>query len=125
MKFNWRFKGAFCSKRRNVKGCSNDKRRYKRREKLRGNSGDDDRVRSWDNIIPNDSLFEHLSSEAKLLWTMYGGDRGNAKSFWIAKTSTPKCALELFAQKIASFHCSRQGGKLHLTVLFYNGKLEI
>jgi hypothetical protein len=130
MKFFWRFRGAFTCKKRNINKYQNDGRkrntleyerdgskvekRYKKLGKLTYNIEEDGGVLSWDDIIRNDSFFKQLSIEAKLLWSMYGGDRGGAKSFWISKKATPTCALELFAQRVASFHCSRLSGKNQL-----------
>ena len=71
----------------------------------------------WDNIIPNEVFFDHLSTEAKVLWEMHGGDKGQAKSFWVGRHNTARCALELFAQKIASFHSSRLAGSVHCGLL--------
>ena len=113
MRFCWRFRKVFAVKRQRSKGSNNGSKQRRRLLGLRHVYEEEDEVLSWDNIISSESFFEHLSSEAKLLWTMYGGDRGNARSFWISKKSTPQCALELFAQKIAYFHCSRDAGANH------------
>jgi hypothetical protein len=111
MRLTWRFKGAYSVKRRSVKVAQTGRSRQKRRQGLR-HRNDNAFALSWVNIISNDALFKQLSSEAKLLWSMHGGDRGSAKSFWISRDATPKCAMELFAQRIASFHCTRAGGEL-------------
>ena len=115
MRFSWRFRGAFHSNRRNPKldysESTTRHRRNKRCGQLRYSIGQDESVLSWDDFVPDDNCFEHLSSEAKLLWTMHGGDRGEAKSFWISRSAKAKCFLELFAQRVASFHCSRDGGQ--------------
>ena len=116
MRFQWGFRRVFAVRRRKSKGLPNDGFIVRKRRQLLGLRHvyeEEDEVLCWDNIISNQSFFEHLSSEAKLLWTMYGGDRGNARSFWIDRNATPQCALELFAQKIASFHCSRAAGASH------------
>ena len=110
MRLTWNFKGAYTAKRRSIKVAQTDKHRQKRRQGLRYRSSDACAL-FWDNLVSNEALFKQLSSEAKLLWFMHGGDRGSAKSFWISRTATPKCTLELFAQRIASFHCTRAGGE--------------
>ena len=138
MKFNWRFKGAYTAKRKSKHSSilpqigrspqNSVEKRFKegrKRLRLRSNGDDDDAADAcalcWDNVVPKKALFNQLSAEAKLLWRMHGGDRGSAKSFWISRTTRPKCALELFAQRIASFHCTRAGGEGHfllISVLF-------
>ena len=111
MRLTWRFKGAYVANRRSIKVAQTCRSRRKRRQGLRLRNYDACTL-SWDNVITDDALLKQLSSEAKLLWSMHGGDRGSAKSFWISRDSTPKCAMELFAQRIASFHCTRAGGEL-------------
>ena len=127
MRFSWRFRGTFHSNRRNPKLDSSESttrnRSRRRRGQLRYLIGQDESVLSWDDFITDENCFEHLNSEAKLLWTMHGGDRGEAKSFWISRSGTAKCFLELFAQRVASFHCSRAGGEstlyFHLHQLYW------
>jgi hypothetical protein len=109
MRVEWKFRAnGHSRKRRLPKKYHEEGRRF---DQLRHHARDDELILSWNDIISDDSFSKHLSLESKLLWKTHGGNRGNAKSFWISKTATPKCALELFAQKIASFHCSRAGGK--------------
>ena len=105
----WKFSAkGHPKKRRSPKKYRKEGRRL---DQLRHHPRDDELILCWNDIIPDDSFSKHLSLESQLLWKMHGGNRGNARSFWISKTATPKCALELFAQKIASFHCSRAGGE--------------
>jgi hypothetical protein len=107
--FNNKFARKKCNKRYLIDGVERKKAKLL---KLRNHIDND--VRSWDNIIENESFFDHLSVEAKIFWSLHGGDKGSAKSFWISKTQTPQNALELFAQRVATFHCSRGKGNIHL-----------
>ena len=116
MRFHWGFRRDFAVKRRKSKDSNSDGCKVRKRRHLLGLRHvyeEEDEILCWDNIVSDQSFFEHLSSEAKLLWTMYGGDRGDARSFWIDRNAKPQCALEMFAQKIASFHCSRAAGASH------------
>jgi hypothetical protein len=110
--FNNKFARKKCNKRYLVDG---EERKKVKLAKLRKHVDND--VRSWDNIIENESFFDHLSVEAKIFWSLHGGDKGSAKSFWISKTQTPKNALELFAQRVATFHCSRGKGKFSYIIV--------
>jgi hypothetical protein len=46
-----------------------------------------------------------LTKQCQAFWSIYGGKREIAKSFWINSSDTPQCYLEYFAQQCALYHC--------------------
>ncbi len=65
-------------------------------------------VHVWDDAILHGNLNEELINEANSLWKFAGGDRSQARSFWIPKGSTPRCHLEQMASDLMNFHANGQ-----------------
>jgi hypothetical protein len=58
---------------------------------------------AWDDALSQASRDE-LEGEARRLWKLAGGSREGAKSFWIARNSSPRCAVERLALDVAARH---------------------
>jgi hypothetical protein len=50
-------------------------------------------------------ILPKLTDIAYQLWTISGGDRSTARSYWIGREDHPIHLLEVFAQVCAHFHC--------------------